>query len=729
VTAPRPLSDWVASVPWGPGPVELPRVLVPNDGDERRDARDLARFASDLWRRTAVQVRSPHGEVATALGLEAEQGHQRVIELDDFGRPLLLVSAESVGSISALEQAWPQGPFPEWVAENLGGESAHLRWTLVARLAGETPTPSAKLFWLLPWGLVDELAIAVATAAAGGPLATTQPLRHYFAVTGSRFSAALEHLQVGLRRGDPAVVAEAAVAFCQRLVEVPAERIPSRTRQLLAEVSDALARRDLSLNGLATAAQRHLRGEERQPDGLGPRTQARAASVVGPGPRLPTTAEEPVRASMDDATGELAFAGLPPGPAGTVELVAVPGALLAFDAADGHLSQLVLSPPTPGEPLQLRPEARLILTRLFGEETARRSDDPKARRAPFGAKAERGFSRQLFRLALLGTSRHLDPFSSSSPLWDAEAAWLASQTGLTTTARAKAEAATPGLVRALNINPELLTASVPERLFLVLREVAELAGETRPEPAAALDDLLDKVVTAAADRLLEAAREPALAPPFRGLLAGQLDLGPFPVGRFLDLAVLAVGLFLPAEEPPSDIALANEGDALTVRARLVGGASREEVRNCWARLVGPAHDNVLAEAPLVVSGNDAMARLPIVGPPGQEPGRWVEIVPRRDWPVRDSRWRTVQRAWRWGHSALRAERMGQDERVGPRWARCAADWEAVPDPERAFLAGRRAHARDGSRPGPASPGTAWADLVAQLAHRPEKPFLAEAFKW
>jgi hypothetical protein len=661
--------------------------------------------------------------------LETEQGHQRVIELDDFGRPVLLVSAESVGPINALEEAWPQGPFPEWVAERLGGESAHLRWTLVARLAGGTPTPAAELFWLLPWVLVDELARAVATAAAGGPLAATQPLRHYFAVTGSRFSAALEHLEVGLRRGDPAIVAEAAVAFCQRLVEVPAERIPSRTRQLLAEVSDALARRDPSLNGLATAAQRHLRGEERQPDGLGPRPRARATSVTGPSPELATSAEEPVRASMDDDTGELTFVGLPPGPAGAVELVAVPGALLAFDAAEGYLAQLVLSPATPGEPLQLRPEAGLILTRLFGEETARRSDDPEARRAPFVAKAERGYSGQLFRLALLATSRYLGPSSSSSPLWDAEAARLASQAGLTTTARAHAEAATPGLVRALNTDPELLAAPVSEHLFLVLRDVAELARGSRPGPAAALDDRLDEVVNAAAGLLLEAAREPARVPPYRGLLGGQTDLGPFPVGRFLDLGVLALGLFRPGEEPPSDIALANEGDALTVRARLVGEASREEVRNFWARLVAPAHGKILAEAPLVVSGNDAVARLPIAGPPGQEPGRWVEIVPRRDWPVRDSSWRTTQRAWRWGHSALRAERMGRDERVAPRWARCAADWEAVPDPERAFLAGRRAHARDGSRPGPASPGTAWADLVAQLAHRPEKPFLAEAFKW
>ena len=187
--------------------------------------------------------------------------------------------------------------------------------------------------------------------------------------------------------------------------------------------------------------------------------------------------------------------------------------------------------------------------------------------------------------------------------------------------------------------------------------------------------------------------------------------------------------FRPGEDPTYDISLEAKPGVLSVKVRLVRGARPADVRNCRARLVDPARQRILAQAPLEPWGDDAMALLEIPDLPGREPGRWVEIVERPDVPVRDARWRTLQGTWRWGLSALRAERLGQGPFAARRWASCGSDWEAVRDTERAFLARYRAAALDSSRETPTSPGTDWADALAQLAIQREEPFLAETLRW
>ena len=239
MTSSRPLSEWVARISWEADPAPLPRVLVPNDGDDREDARGFACFASSIWRRVAIDVRLPDGPKAVVLGLANDERQQRVIELDDFGRPFL-VSRRGVEMIGQLERAWPTGPFPEAIRDVLGGESVQLRWALVARLAAESAAPAPWLFSLLPWERVNELARAITKAAKGARLAPTRPLRHYFMVTGSRFSVTLEQLRDALADERFDVVDKAHTALRNQLEDIDVERLPGDTRYVLAEMLAAL---------------------------------------------------------------------------------------------------------------------------------------------------------------------------------------------------------------------------------------------------------------------------------------------------------------------------------------------------------------------------------------------------------------------------------------------------------------------------------------------------------
>jgi hypothetical protein len=251
------LAEWVATLPWGPAPAELPRVLVPNDGDERADARALPRFSSGDWRREAVEVLLPGGRPASALGLVDHERRQRVIELDDFSQPLL-VSPGGANAIAELERTWPDVELSATSVAEIRGESEQLRWAIVDRLTTESAAPAPQVFELLPWELVDEMAAAVTRAAAGEPLAPVRPLRHYFVVTGTRFSAALEQVRAGLEYHDSAMVSEGSRALCFHLCNARPERVPGTTRALLAGTVSALASRDPSLASLARQTGHHL---------------------------------------------------------------------------------------------------------------------------------------------------------------------------------------------------------------------------------------------------------------------------------------------------------------------------------------------------------------------------------------------------------------------------------------------------------------------------------------
>jgi hypothetical protein len=94
------------------------------------------------------------------------------------------------------------------------------------------------------------LATAITRTARGDRLVSTKPLRHYFMVTGSRFSITLERLRDALadRRFD--VVENACATLRLELENIVVDRFPVETRTLLAETLATLeesASRELSL--------------------------------------------------------------------------------------------------------------------------------------------------------------------------------------------------------------------------------------------------------------------------------------------------------------------------------------------------------------------------------------------------------------------------------------------------------------------------------------------------
>ena len=88
---------------------------------------------------------------------------------------------------------------------------------MVARLAAEGHPPPA-LFRILPWELVDRLADQVTAMLGGAAPLQVIALRHWFTPVGSRFTAALEQLDEGLRDQDPAIIRVRR----HRLVRAPA---------------------------------------------------------------------------------------------------------------------------------------------------------------------------------------------------------------------------------------------------------------------------------------------------------------------------------------------------------------------------------------------------------------------------------------------------------------------------------------------------------------------------
>jgi hypothetical protein len=249
----RPLSTWVSSVPLSAaGVAQWDRADDINFGDERTDARDLPRFAAD-WRRQAVPVNLGY----TALGLVREPDAVAVLELDNLARPVPVTQA-GADVIARVEDGWPDAVVSPADATVLGGEEIAVRHLLLTRLAAEGHPPP-ELFHILPWHLVDQLAQDVTAMLGGvgpGPLIE---LGHWFAPAGSRFTAALEQLDEGLRAGDAELTRVAGSALCTRLLEVSADRLPASTREALATLVTALPRRDPFLAFTAVRAAARLR--------------------------------------------------------------------------------------------------------------------------------------------------------------------------------------------------------------------------------------------------------------------------------------------------------------------------------------------------------------------------------------------------------------------------------------------------------------------------------------
>ena len=111
---------------------------------------------------------------------------------------------------------------------------------------------------------------------------------------------------------------------------------------------------------------------------------------------------------------------------------------------------------------------------------------------------------------------------------------------------------------------------------------------------------------------------------------------------------------------------------------------------------------------------------------------WVEIVDDVNRPVLSAKLRRIRRAMRWADAALSAGRQTfgladaeWTRLAGVAWGRCAEEWAAAGDQDRAYLAAAREVAMYPGVEIRAEPPSAWAK---ELVNRPpvkEEPFLAE----
>ncbi|MFD9642179.1 hypothetical protein ACFWWN_01520, partial [Streptomyces sp. NPDC059082] len=222
----------------------------------RPHARRLPKFAHG-WLRTAIRI----AEDRLALGLVHAETGERVIELGSTAAPVM-ISEAGLSVLSHIEDHWPDTFLEEAQLRVLRHESVEVRRLLLARLADEGHPP-AELFHLLPWHLVDRLAEDLATGIPHpddtdpGPVIN---LRNWFAPAGSRFTAALEQLDEGVRDHDRGLIRVAAASLCTRLGTLDADRLPGATRDALVELVDVLARDNRFLGHAAAVAEARLRG-------------------------------------------------------------------------------------------------------------------------------------------------------------------------------------------------------------------------------------------------------------------------------------------------------------------------------------------------------------------------------------------------------------------------------------------------------------------------------------
>ncbi|MFJ6755162.1 hypothetical protein ACIQNK_09050 [Streptomyces sp. NPDC091273] len=251
----RPLSNWVTAVRRdGDGFGRVPGTTI-NGGDERADARHLPEFAAG-WRHEALRL--PGGE--TVLGLVRSDRSEAVVELTGTARPIP-VTAEGALVLASVEDHWPPRAFDPTAAAVLAAQDEDLRHLLLARLVAEGAEgagPVSEVFHILPWHRVDALARAVTSLVEGAVTAPDIRLGYVFAPAGSRFTAALEQLDHGLRSAERPTARTGAGGLCARLLLLDPDRLPASTREGLRELLAVLHRIDPFLRASAQRAAAHL---------------------------------------------------------------------------------------------------------------------------------------------------------------------------------------------------------------------------------------------------------------------------------------------------------------------------------------------------------------------------------------------------------------------------------------------------------------------------------------
>jgi hypothetical protein len=391
------------------------------------------------------------------------------------------------------------------------------------------------------------------------------------------------------------------------------------------------------------------------------------------GEAVPVTSDRTLTLTYDEDAGQIVLEGLPGGPAGEAALSLAEGIELFFDCADGRLSKVLIEAGEPERPPAIGDPALAAVTSLFGARArAAVQRAPSSDGDPLTITAEPQIVAAMSRLARLDAARSTSPVADS-PLWVVEAARLARQAGLATPADAKARrdrAATGHRRRSRSLPRPDVAATQAQR-----------AGESGVPPG------------------------------------------------WLDPSLIPPGIFRHAWWPDADMTIRTQNKGILVEAQLGPGADRRVVAHCHARLVDPKNRTVIGTAPFVSLG-DLRVRAEIRErvPPGSA---WVEVVDDVTRPVSSSQLHHIRRAMRWAQTTLSAVRqvsgLADAEWVrlaADAWARCAEDWSAARDQDRAYLAAARRAAICPGAPTPEEP-SAWAKEVAGRPLLVEEPFLAE----
>ena len=273
--------------------------------------------------------------------------------------------------------------------------------------------------------------------------------------------------------------------------------------------------------------------------------------------------------SYDCGATQILLRGLPIGAAGGAGIAPIPGVELIFDRIDGRLAQVVVDigePGVPGTilhdpPGTLSPSGGAYVGRLLGGDAfAGLLQAPRVGAGRVVAELTSGTVAELSalsRLARLDATRLTSPVPAS-PLWAAEAAWLARHAGI--------------------------TGRRWSRLYRGPLGTGVAASDPGDAPSAADD-------TSAAD--------------WPNASMGAAD------GRirgWLDPAVIPFGIFRHGLSPATDLIIRDAPRRLVVGVRLAGGLGATTLAACRIRLVDSEARRVLAAGTAAYGRTDGMGR-------------------------------------------------------------------------------------------------------------------------
>lgn len=417
----------------------------------------------------------------------------------------------------------------------------------------------------------------------------------------------------------------------------------------------------------------------------------------------------------DEDAGQVVLEGHPCGPAGEAGLTIADDIELFFDVTDGRLARVLIDAGEPRGTPATGAAALGAVVSLFGErariivQRARCKDG-----YPLTVIAEPQVTAAMSRLARLDAVRFASPFADPMP-WAVEAAQLARRAGLTTRVNAEARRAVRALEHASNAT-----------LVMLAGDIADLVQDTGPDLASRLREHAgvsgpDGLATNHHRRVRSRA-----IPLAAGSRRNESDGPP----GWIDPQLVSTGIFQHAWSPDAGLKIQAGQGGVLVEARLVPHVDSAKLARCRARLVDPENRKVIASAAFEGLGDRwVQARISEPVPPGGS--IWVEVVDEEDRPVSSRQLRHIRRAMGWAQAALSANRQVHDladaewvTLAAEAWGRCADDWSAAGDQDRAYLAARR---RAALRPGTATPQepSAWAKEVAGRPMLVEEPYLAE----